>query len=124
MDDHQSCGESNGQQGSGRREKKNKARDPLCWLVEEWEKKDASEPGSRLIPAHSRFNSLSLIYPKPDHDAVTAMENSWYWYYPGASRAVEPCEHGNIEDGFGVTDGWARQRCGLANVSNYSDDLL
>lgn len=31
--------------------------------------REANEPGCRLIPTHSRFLAISLIYPKLDHDA-------------------------------------------------------
>src|SRR4051812_25113155 len=37
----------------------------------EQKKNTVSEPGCRLIPTHSRFRAISLIYPKLDHDAVT-----------------------------------------------------
>jgi len=33
--------------------------------------RDVHEPGCRLIPTHSRFLAISLIYPKLDHGAVT-----------------------------------------------------
>lgn len=51
----------------------------MCWVmaVEDIEKtreqkkkqREANEPGCRLIPTHSRFLAISLIYPKLDHGA-------------------------------------------------------